>query len=184
MASSVPGEPGATPCQDRGRSLLEPASEGGRRRRLGRSALEFTQAGRVSSPLVGEDKGGGSRQSESRRPFSNATSHPLRDPPPQPAPARGGGCANDAIDSTKKQRALGRSASRSAIVFRPLHRPLDGPPPPPLRGMGGLPTSTAGMANPPSRSGRPRVSAVVEAAIALNPRSRAGPQPIGHSPRR
>src|SRR5271166_1128251 len=72
------------------------------------SALEFRRGSlrRVSSPLVGEDQGGGSR-----RPTGQASSDAFdnlagrRDPPPPPAPARGGGCAN-AIDSTEMQQAL------------------------------------------------------------------------------
>jgi hypothetical protein len=50
---------------------------------------------RVSSPLVGEDQGGGSRSP--RRQGNGGSSDNLFgqcDPPPLPAPTRGGGCAN------------------------------------------------------------------------------------------
>ncbi|HWY81309.1 MAG TPA: DNA-binding domain-containing protein [Roseiarcus sp.] len=73
----------------------------------GRS-LEHDAFGRVSSPLVGEDQGGGSHgpmRQESRGASDNLLGH--RDPPPigrseerpslgraMPAPTRGGGCAN------------------------------------------------------------------------------------------
>jgi Putative DNA-binding domain len=61
------------------------------------TALELTDASlqRVSSPLVGEDQGGGSR-SPMRLGNGGAFGNLLspRDPPPQPAPARGGGCAS------------------------------------------------------------------------------------------
>jgi len=48
-----------------------------------------------SSPLVGEDQGGGSRCPK-RQETGGASDNLLgsRDPPPLPAPARGGGCAN------------------------------------------------------------------------------------------
>jgi cytochrome c-type biogenesis protein CcmH len=51
--------------------------------------------------------GGGSRR-PSRQETGGAFDHLLgpRDPPPLPAPTRGGGCAN-AIDTAKMQRALG-----------------------------------------------------------------------------
>jgi len=60
-------------------------------------APEFRQRSsrRVSSPLVGEEQGGGSR-----RPTRQGTGGALanlpgpRDPPPLPAPTRGGGCAD------------------------------------------------------------------------------------------
>jgi hypothetical protein len=59
-------------------------------------ALESTERSvrRVSSPLVGEDQGGGSRSL--MRLGSSASDNLLgpRDPPPLPAPARGGGGAN------------------------------------------------------------------------------------------
>ncbi len=76
---------------------------------LERLAPGFTRGslGRVSSPLVGEDQGGGSR-----RPVGQASSDAFdhltgpRDPPPVPAPTSGGGCA-DAIDSTEMQKVPG-----------------------------------------------------------------------------
>jgi Putative DNA-binding domain len=61
------------------------------------STLAFTQGTlrRVSSPLVGEEQGGGSR-STTRLRSGHAPDNLLgqRDPPPLPAPTRGGGCAN------------------------------------------------------------------------------------------
>jgi hypothetical protein len=69
----------------------------------------FTQGGpsRVSSPLVGEDQGGGSRRpwGQASGAFDNLAGP--RDPPPRPAPTREGGCAN-AIDSTETEHALTR----------------------------------------------------------------------------
>jgi hypothetical protein len=64
---------------------------------LRQTALELTDASlqRVSSPLGGEDQGGGSRSPmrlENGGAFGNLLSP--RDPPPLPAPIRGGGCAN------------------------------------------------------------------------------------------
>ena len=63
------------------------------------TALEFTRghSQRVSSPLVGEDQGGGSRR-PARLARGNAFANLLgsRDPPPLPAPTRGGGAANGA----------------------------------------------------------------------------------------
>jgi hypothetical protein len=59
-------------------------------------ALAFAQRSfrGVSSPLVGEDQGGGSHRPPRLR--STALDNLLgpRDPPPLPAPTRGGGCAN------------------------------------------------------------------------------------------
>src|SRR5260370_511695 len=56
---------------------------------------------RVSSPLVGTDTGGASC-SPPRQGSGSASDNLLgqRDPPPLPAPTRGGGCAN-AIDSAE-----------------------------------------------------------------------------------
>jgi hypothetical protein len=55
--------------------------------------------GRVSSPLVGEEQGGGSRRPNQQGSGGAFDSLPgPRDPPPLPAPTRGGGCAN-AVDS-------------------------------------------------------------------------------------
>jgi L,D-transpeptidase YcbB len=48
---------------------------------------------RVSSPLMGEDQGGGSRRPTQQR-SGDVCDDGLRDPPPPPAPTRGGGCAN------------------------------------------------------------------------------------------
>ena len=63
--------------------------------------VAFTQRSlrRVSSPLVGEDQGGGSR-SPTRQRSTGASDNLLgqRDPPPLPAPTRGGGCAS-VVDS-------------------------------------------------------------------------------------
>jgi hypothetical protein len=69
---------------------------------------EFTRgpAARVSSPLVGEEPGGGSRypaREEHDGPLDNPLG--LCDPPPLPAPTRGGGCAN-ALDSAESPHAL------------------------------------------------------------------------------
>jgi hypothetical protein len=74
---------------------------------LRRTAPEFTQRSlrRVSSPLVGEDQGGGSHRPP--RQGSRGASDNLpgpSDPPPRPAPTRGGGCANGA-DSAEAQQA-------------------------------------------------------------------------------
>ena len=71
-------------------------------------ALESTRgpSRRVSSPLVGEDQGGGSRRPTSHeRGATFASLLDLRDPPPLPAPTRGGGCAN-VIDSAEMRQAL------------------------------------------------------------------------------
>jgi hypothetical protein len=60
---------------------------------------------RVSSPLVGEEQGGGSRSPTRQR--TGGTSDNLlgqRDPPPLPAPTRGGGCASG-VDSAELQYA-------------------------------------------------------------------------------
>src|SRR5271163_575918 len=57
-------------------------------------------------PLVGEDQGGGSRRPTRQASGGAFDNLPGRgDPPPRPAPARGGGCAN-AVDSTEMQQAL------------------------------------------------------------------------------
>jgi len=80
---------------------------------------------RVSSPLVGEDQGGGSRR-PTRQASSDAFANLLgpRDPPPigrsgecpslgraMPAPARGGGCAN-AIGLAEVQQGYSSSSNR------------------------------------------------------------------------
>jgi hypothetical protein len=75
---------------------------------LEETTLESTRGlrRRVSSPLAGEDQGGGSRrpaQQASGGAFDNLLGSP--DPPPLPAPTRGGGCAN-AIDCAEKQQPL------------------------------------------------------------------------------
>ncbi len=59
------------------------------------TALEFTRghSQRVSSPLVGEDQGGGSRR-QGTSAFDSLLGQ--RDPPPLPAPTRWGGGANGA----------------------------------------------------------------------------------------
>jgi Putative DNA-binding domain len=74
---------------------------------LRQTALKFTQGSlrRVSSPLVGEDQGGGSRCPTRLR--SSGASDSLvgpRDPPPLPAPTRGGGGAN-VIEFAETQHA-------------------------------------------------------------------------------
>jgi hypothetical protein len=68
---------------------------------LRQTALEITDGSlrRVSSPLAGEDQGGGSHRLTGLG--SGGGSHNLlgpSDPPPRPAPTRGGGCANG-VDS-------------------------------------------------------------------------------------
>ena len=77
---------------------------------LGHDAMGFTRgsARRVSSPLAGEDQGGGSRRL--MRLGSSGGSNNLlgqRDPPPLPAPTRGGGSAN-VINSTERPPTLGQ----------------------------------------------------------------------------
>jgi Putative DNA-binding domain len=71
-------------------------------------ALEYTRGSsrRVSSPLVGEDQGGGSHR-PTRLESGGAFDTPLgqRDPPPLPAPTRGGGCASG-IESAEQQHSL------------------------------------------------------------------------------
>jgi hypothetical protein len=103
------------------------AADVGTEMRIGASfAPEFTRGsvGRVSSPLVEEDQGGGSRY-PSQQASSDACDNGLRDPPPtgrseerpsigraMPAPTRGGGCAN-AIGSVEKQQVSSPEASVS-----------------------------------------------------------------------
>jgi L,D-transpeptidase YcbB len=74
---------------------LEP-SLGGEMRTLASFASEITRGSfdRVSSPLVEEDQGGGSRcpSQQASGAFDNLLGP--HDPPPRPAPTRGGGCAN------------------------------------------------------------------------------------------
>ena len=74
---------------------------------LRQTALEITDGSlrRVSSPLVGEDQGGGSRRPP-RQGSRGASDNLLgpSDPPPRPAPTRGGGCANG-VDSAEAQQA-------------------------------------------------------------------------------
>jgi protein ImuB len=81
---------------------------------LKHDAIGFTRgtSRRVSSPLVGEDQGGGSRRptrQESGGVFANLVGP--RDPPPLPAPTRGGGGAN-VIDSTERSPNLGQARLR------------------------------------------------------------------------
>jgi hypothetical protein len=75
---------------------------------LRQTPLEFMQRPlrRVSSPLVGEDQGGGSHGAM-RLESGGAFDTPLgqRDPPPLPAPTRGGGCASG-IESAEQQHSL------------------------------------------------------------------------------
>jgi Putative DNA-binding domain len=74
---------------------------------LRQTALEITDGSlrRVSSPLVGEDQGGGSHRPP-RQGSRGASDNLLgpSDPPPRPAPTRGGGCANG-VDSAEAQQA-------------------------------------------------------------------------------
>jgi Putative DNA-binding domain len=65
---------------------------------LRQSALEFTRGSlrRVSSPLAGEDQGGGSRRPMGLGSSAFESLRGPRDPPPLPAPTRGGGGANGA----------------------------------------------------------------------------------------
>src|SRR5260370_25645137 len=74
---------------------LEP-SLGGEMRTLARFASEITRGSfdRVSSPLVEEDQGGGSRcpSQQASGAFDNLLGP--HDPPTPPAPTRGGGGAN------------------------------------------------------------------------------------------
>jgi hypothetical protein len=62
---------------------------------LGLGQIAFTRgpSQRVSSPLVGEEQGGGSRHPRQQG-VSDASDNSLREPPPLPAPTRGGGGAN------------------------------------------------------------------------------------------
>jgi hypothetical protein len=98
-------------------AIHAPNSTAARSARLACSALEVARRSLhcASSPLVGEDRGGGSR-----RPTRQASSGPFdnlpgpRDPPPLPAPTRGGGCAN-AIDSVEMQKALTAVSARTKI---------------------------------------------------------------------
>ncbi len=102
------------------------ADLGAETRMLAPFALELTQESsrRVSSPLVGEDQGGGSR-GPTQQASGDACDNLLdqRDPPPlgrseerpsfdglMPAPTRGGGCAN-AINSVERQRILSSEAA-------------------------------------------------------------------------
>jgi len=91
---------------------LEP-SLGGEMRTLAPFASEITRGsfGRVSSPLVGEDQGGGSRcpSQQASGAFDNLLGP--HDPPPRPAPTRGGGCAN-AIGSVEMRLAQSPEAPR------------------------------------------------------------------------
>jgi tRNA dihydrouridine synthase A len=99
------------------------------------SALELTRGSLrwVSSPLVGEDQGGGSRRPGRQR-GSDAFDNLLgpRDPPPLPAPTRGGGCAN-AIDSTRTLLdgiMLGRAAYQNPELLISVDPELFGEPSP------------------------------------------------------
>ena len=95
---------------------------------LGRDAMGFTRGSprRVSSPLVGEDQGGGSRRPMQGSGAFDHLSGP-RNPPPLPAPTRRGGCAN-AADFIEMQQALGRARMRGnepeAITMDSPTRPL------------------------------------------------------------
>ena len=78
------------------------------------SSPQSPSNGRASfgRPMVGEDQGGGSRRLMGRAgsgAFDNLLSP--RDPPPLPAPTRGGGGAN-VIDSTERPQTLGQARMR------------------------------------------------------------------------
>ena len=78
------------------------------------SSPQSPSNGRASfgRPMVGEEQGGGSRGlggQASSSAFDNLAGP--RDPPPLPAPTRGGGGAN-VIDSTERLQALGRARTR------------------------------------------------------------------------
>jgi protein ImuB len=81
---------------------------------LKHDAIGFTRgtSRRVSSPLVGEDQGGGSRR-PTRQGSGGASDNLLgqHDPPPLPAPTRGGGGAY-VIDSTERPQTLGQARLR------------------------------------------------------------------------
>jgi murein L,D-transpeptidase YcbB/YkuD len=87
---------------------LEPPAPGlsGEMRILAPLAPETTRgsSGRVSSPLVGEDQGGGSRY-PTQQESADACDHGLRGLPPPLAPPRGDGCASD-VDSAEKRGAF------------------------------------------------------------------------------
>jgi murein L,D-transpeptidase YcbB/YkuD len=84
--------------------------------------LTSGSSGRVSSPLVGADQGGGSRRPSQQGSSDDACDNGPRDPSPigrseerpsigraMPAPTRGGGCAN-AIGSVEKPQLLSLEA--------------------------------------------------------------------------
>ena len=74
----------------------------------------------LSSPLVGEDQGGGSRRSAGLAGGAFDNLDGPRAPPPRPAPTRGGGGANG-IDSTQMQKVISAAppiaADRRAKAF-------------------------------------------------------------------
>jgi protein ImuB len=103
---------------------------------LGHDAIGFTRrsARRLSSPLVGEDQGGGSRR-PARLENSDAWDNGPRDPPPtgrseerpslgraMPAPTRGGGCANviDAAEMQARMRGEEQDTAANSAPSRPL----------------------------------------------------------------
>ena len=68
-------------------------------------AAPLQALGLFSSPLVGEDQGGGSRHSAGLAGGAFDNLDGPRDPPPRPAPTRGGRGANG-IDSTQMQKVI------------------------------------------------------------------------------
>ena len=82
-------------------------------------AAPLRALGLFSSALVGEDQGGGSRRSAGLAGGAFDNLDGLRDPPPRPAPTRGGGGANG-IDSTQMQKDISAApiaADRRAKAF-------------------------------------------------------------------
>ena len=80
----------------------------------GRAAAAPLRAlGLFSSPLVGEDQGGGSRRSTGLAGGAFDHLDGPRDPPPRPAPTRGGGGANG-IDSIQMQKEISAAPSIAA----------------------------------------------------------------------
>jgi hypothetical protein len=75
---------------------------------LGLEQIAFTRGPRcrVSSPLVGEEQGGGSRRPNRQGSSVAVDNLPgPRDPPPLPAPTRGVGCANVVVDVARLENA-------------------------------------------------------------------------------
>ena len=108
-------------------SLGGDGPDAGIARRLAHSAPGLTRLAMssVSSPLEGEDKGGGSgrprrRRLSTRRDMSSRASlRDPRNPPPLPAPARGRECSQPILTATKE-----RSNPRAAPSPRPRGTPF------------------------------------------------------------